>query len=342
MKLLQTPTPLLELHNLPKALGCKARIFVKCDNTAALGAAGNKLRKLEYLATDALEQGCDTLITTGGLQSNHARLTAAVAARLGLGCELVLGKLVPRTTDNYTQNGNVLLMRHFGARLHILESGQDTKAYALQRVQQLRKEGRKPYFIPFGGSSVLGSLGYVHCAHEITRQLAEQKLQADWVFCTAGSGGTQAGLVAGFSTTPSSFTQVQGISVLFPKQRIVPIVTNLVNGVRLLLNHPPLQNPEQSIWINDQFIGAEGYGSTTPEGLEAIRLLGKTEGMVLDPVYTGRAFAGLMAAARYSQWTENTVVVFVHTGGEPGLYAYADVWAEQADADAHGSQERST
>lgn len=322
ISLLAGPTPLVELRNLPQYLRCKARIFIKCDDMAPMGGAGNKLRKLEYLAAEALEQGADTLVTMGSLQSNHARLTAAVAARCGLRCELVLSQLMPHSTANYTDNGNVLLMRNFGARLHVLEPGQDAKAYARALLQELRADGCKPYFIPFGGSSAHGALGYVGCAREIEQQLAEQNTQADLVFCTTGSGGTQAGLVAGFALS-GSHTQVRGISVLYPPDYMTSVVTGLANGVLLLLQQPPLPLGASTVNIDGSQIGA-GYGIPTPAGLEAIELLGRTEGIVLDPIYTGKAFAGLLAAAQKEQWGANTTVVFIHSGGAPGLYAYAD------------------
>ncbi len=322
ISLLAGPTPLVELRNLPQYLGCKARIFIKCDDMAPMGGAGNKLRKLEYLVAEAIEQGADTLVTTGGMQSNHARLTAAVAARCGLRCELVLSQLVPHSSANYTDNGNVLLMRNFGARLHVLEPGQDAKTYARALLQELRSDGCKPYFIPFGGSSAQGALGYVGCAREIEQQLAEQNTQADLVFCTTGSGGMQAGLVAGFARS-GSHTQVRGISVLYAPHYMTPVVTGLANGVLLLLQQPPLPLGASTVHIDAGQIGG-GYGLPTPAGLEAIELLGRTEGIVLDPVYTGKAFAGLLAAARQEQWDANTTVVFVHSGGTPGLYAYAE------------------
>ena len=323
----------MELRNLPEKLGCKARIFLKCDDMAPLGGAGNKLRKLEHLMAEAIAQGADTLVTTGGLQSNHARLTAAVAARHGLGCELVLSKLVPRTTENYTENGNVLLMRNFGAKLHILEPGSDSKAYVRQLMRELRMARRKPYFIPFGGSSVMGALGYVECAREINSQLAAQDLRVDQVFCTTGSGGTQAGLVAGFAAAGST-ARVQGISVLFPQERIAPVVAGIADGVLMTLGHAPQAYVGSTVLVNDQHVG-DGYGIPTQAGLDAIRLLGSTEGIVLDPVYTGKAFAGLLESARQKQCPDQSVVVFVHTGGAPGLYAYADALAEQPAAPNH-------
>lgn len=337
ISLLPTPTPLVELRNLPRHLGCQARIFLKCDDMAPLGGAGNKLRKLEYLVAEAIEQGADTLVTTGCLQSNHARLTAAVAARFNLGCELVLSKMVPRTSESYTSNGNVLLMRNFGAKLHMLERGADARAYARQLMQELRATGRKPYFIPFGGSSVQGAWGYVGCAREIERQLAEQNLQADHVFCTTGSGGTHAGLVAGFAAS-DAHTQVHGISVLYPQERIAPVVSSLANGILMLMGRKPLPLGSQAVKVVDDQIGP-GYGIPSAAGLEAISLAGRTEGVMLDPVYTGKAFAGLLATARTEQWNQQTTVVFIHSGGAPGLYAYADALSEHLQQPATQTQQ---
>lgn len=337
VSLLPSSTPLVELRRLPQQLGCQARIFLKCDDMAPLGGAGNKLRKLEYLVAEAIEQGANTLVTSGCLQSNHARLTAAVAARFGLGCDLVLSKMVPRTSESYTSNGNVLLMRNFGARLHPLESGTDARAYARKLMEELRAAGRKPYFIPFGGSSVQGAWGYVGCAREIERQLAEQHLQADHVFCTTGSGGTQAGLLAGFAAS-GAHTQVHGISVLYPQERIAPVVSSLANGILMLMGRKPLPLGSQAVQVQDDQIGP-GYGIPSSAGLEAISLMGRTEGVMLDPVYTGKAFAGLLAAARAGRWNKQTTVVFIHSGGAPGLYAYADTLGEylQQSTQAHAA-----
>ena len=326
ISLLPAPTPLVELRNSPHHLESKARIFFKCDDTAPLGGGGNKLRKLEHLVVEALEQHSDTLITIGDLQSNHARLTAAVAARLGMHCELILKNLVAHTDASYARNGNVLLMRNFGARLHILEQNQDIKAYARKRMDDLRAAGRRPYFIPFSGSSVQGALGYVDCVREIKTQLAAQDLQADLVFCATASGSMQAGLVAGFASSRST-TQVRGISVLHPRQKIAPVVSNLANGILMKQGCKPLPHDERAIQIDEGQIGA-GYGIPSAAALEAISLLGHMEGMVLDPVYTGKAFAGLMAAAQQERWPEKTVVVFVHSGGVPGLYAHANTLTE--------------
>lgn len=336
ISLMPFPTPLVELRNLPQHLGCQARIFLKCDDMAPLGGAGNKLRKLEYLVAEAIEQGANTLVTTGCLQSNHARLTAAVAARFGLSCELVLSKMVPRTSESYISNGNILLMRNFGAQLHILEPESDARAYARNLMQKLRAAKRKPYFIPFGGSSVQGAWGYVSCAREIERQLAEQNLQADHVFCTTGSGGTQAGLVAGFAASDAP-TQVHGISVLYPQERIAPVVGSLANGILMLMGRKPLPPGSQAVKVLDNQIGP-GYGIPSAAGLEAISLAGHTEGVMLDPVYTGKAFAGLLAAARAGQWNKQTTVVFVHSGGAPSLYAYADTLGDHLQQTAQAQQ----
>ena len=211
-------------------------------------------------------------------------------------------------------------------------------------MRELRMARRKPYFIPFGGSTVQGALGYADCAQEIAQQLHAQNLQADMVFCTTGSGGTQAGLVAGFAMAGAQ-THVRGISVLYPQTHIAPIVSNLANGILTMLQHQPLPpNGQclaqvehgaamlqhqplppngQAVLVDDRHIG-DGYGIPSTTGLEAIKLLSRTEGMLLDPVYTGKAFAGLLAAAQQEQWSEKTTVVFLHSGGTPGLYAYAD------------------
>lgn len=321
--LLKHTSPLIELPRLQTQLQCVPRIFMKCDHTAPFGGAGNKLRKLEYLVAEAQELGADTLVTTGGLQSNHARLTAAVAAKLGMRCELLLKRIVPNQTNAYEHNGNILLMHNFDARIHILNANANLATHLAHLINRLRNQGRKPYCIPFGGSSVIGSLGYVACAQEIQGQLQDLDLSADTIFCATGSGGTQAGLLAGFVATETK-TKVRGISVLYQPKNIISKITGLTNGVLMLLGYQPLRNPVSQISIAADFIGADGYGVPTKEGIAAVRKLGKTEGIALDPVYTGKAFAGMLHALKSEYWRADSVVVFVHTGGIPGLYAYPD------------------
>lgn len=315
--LVRTPTPLTEHPAIGALLGRNIRFFIKRDDLGEIGGGGNKLRKLEFALGAASDNAADTLVTFGALQSNHARLTAAVAARAGMRCELILSKRVPRHDAAYESSGNLLLMRLFGAGMHVLPEHEDPLAYSAGLVSKLRAEGRRPHIIPFGGSDVLGAMGYAHCAMEITEQLRAMDMAPDHVVVASGSGGTQAGLVAGFCATRTP-TTVRGVSVLYPAMKLDGIVKALALETCAAMR---LEEPVQPMVTDDRCLG-EGYGMPNENTLDAIRTLAVKEGVILDPVYTGKAFAGLLAAAAEGQFTPGQCVVFVHTGGLPGLFAY--------------------
>jgi D-cysteine desulfhydrase len=294
---------------------------VKRDDVTGLGGGGNKLRKLEFLLGEALQQGADTIITVGARQSNHARLTAAVAARAGLKCELVLVRMVKRHDDDYLNNGNVILDELFGATIHDLPAGSDAVAFAAARIEALKQEGRTAYFCPLGGSSPVGCLGYAEGAAEIMRQAGDQKLDA--IVLPNGSGGMHAGLVAGMAALTSSGLEMPRIvahSVLGEAATTRENTWRKAQAAAALID-PSLHIEASAIEVDDAQIG-EGYGIPTQGMLNAVRLMARQEGLLLDPVYGGKAFAGLLQAIEAGVYRPGQHVVFVITGGLPGIFAY--------------------
>jgi L-cysteate sulfo-lyase len=298
--LLEGATPIQPLARLNRQFG-GVEVFVKRDDLNWLGGGGNKLRKLEFLVGEAIAQDADTIITVGARQSNHARLTAAAAARAGLKCELVLTRLVPRYDDDYLENGNIVLNGLFGAHVHDLPGDANALAFAEERATALRAEGRKVYVCPLGGSSPAGCLGYADCAAEIVAQSEQMGVPFDYIVGPNGSGGMHAGLVAGMialgRTTPDKANQT----------------------IRLI--DPTLSVPSEAVVVDGSQLG-DGYGIPTEAMLRAVRLLASTEGLLLDPVYSGKAFAGLLQGIETGAYRAGQRLLFVMTGGLPGLYAY--------------------
>lgn len=329
---LLSPTPLLPLPTLGAFLG-GIQLYVKRDDLGAIGGGGNKLRKLELLVAQAQRDGADTLITFGALQSNHARLTAAVAAQLGLACHLILSRKVPRSGAYYEACGNLTLNRLLGAQQHFLDADADPLAFAATLQAQLRAQGRRPAVIAFGGSDALGSLGHVRCIEELVTQSASQGMAFDHLVHASGSGGTQAGLVLGAQLCDAPFA-ITGISVLHPAAALTDIVQGLVHDAAALLGIDGTA-AANTVRVDDRFVGP-GYGLATPDGLAAMALAARREALLLDPVYTGKAFAGLLALAREGRFRAGERVVFLHTGGLPGVFAYADdiLAADALDPDA--------
>lgn len=317
IQLTDLPTPLQEAKRLSQALG-GPRIFLKRDDLTGLGLGGNKVRKLEYLIADAIQHGADTVITTGAAQSNHARQTAAAAAAAGLRCILVLNE---PTYAVESPQGNVLLDRLFGAELRFIpaDATLDEQNRAMdEAAADVRRAGHTPYIVAMGGSSPLGTVGYIRAALELRHQLFERNIDADAVFVSSGSGGTQAGLIAGKLLQDVQW-RIIGISPSKPKAVIQERVRTNVAGVIDLLKLPVSFDPNQ-IEVRDDFIGP-GYGVPTPAGVEAIRLVARTEGLLLDPVYTSKAMAGMIAAIRRGEFNHDQTLVFCMTGGIPALFA---------------------
>ncbi|WP_109483379.1 D-cysteine desulfhydrase family protein [Paraburkholderia sp. C35] len=318
-ELIEGPTPIQHLGRLSKLLG-DVDIYVKRDDLMGLGGGGSKLRKLEFLIGEALAQGADTIITVGARQSNHARLTAAAAARAGLACELVLTRMVPRDDDDYLHNGNVLLDALLGGQIHDLPGNANAMAFAQNRAEALRKQGHNVYLVPLGGSSAVGNLGYAACVAEILEQAREQGMRFDRIALPNGSGGTQAGLVAGLIALGEDPTCVVAHHVLATYDDTLSNTRQKAKETLALLR-PELVLADESVIVAQGQRG-EGYGIPTDAMREALRLLASTEGLLLDPVYSGKAFAGLLHDIRSGVFAPGAKVLFLMTGGLPGLYAY--------------------
>lgn len=306
LPLAHLPTPVEPLDRLSDWLG-GPRVLVKRDDQTGLALGGNKARKLEFLCAEALERGCDTLVTGGGAQSNHARMTAAAANRLGLECHIALAG-----APSVAPTGNLLLGRLLGAHLHFAgERGYyAVEAAIVELAERLTAEGRRPYAIPIGGASVRGALAYVEAAEELLGQLS----RVDWVVVADGSGGTHAGLLAGLG----GHTRVLGVDV-GTRPDLDESVPELAAGAAAAAGRKP---PEAHVVIDHSRFGP-GYGKPTPESLEAIRAAARLEGLILDPVYTAKAMAGLIGWAREGRLARSETVVFWHTGGTPALFAEA-------------------
>lgn len=314
------PTPLEPLERLSRHLG-GPRLWIKRDDCTGLSTGGNKTRKLEFLMGDALAQGADTVITQGATQSNHVRQTAAAAAKLGLECHLLLEDRTGFTSADYTQNGNVLLDRLHGAFISRRPAHTDMDAEMRVLADELRAGGRKPYVIPGGGSSPVGALGYASCALELVHQANERGLAIGHVVLATGSAGTQGGFVTGLAAM-NAHVPVLGICVSARKEEQEAKVLALAERTAAHLGAPGVVRREQIV-ANSDYVG-EGYGLPTDGMREAVKLLAGKEGILLDPVYTGKAFAGLIDHIRKGFFPEDSDVVFLHTGGIAGLFGYAD------------------
>ncbi|WP_273826903.1 D-cysteine desulfhydrase [Providencia rettgeri] len=310
--LLKTSTPLHRLNNLSKKFG--REIYIKRDDMTPLAMGGNKLRKLEFLMADALAKNAKIIVTAGAIQSNHVRQTAAVAAMYGLECVALLENPIQSNDTNFLHNGNKLLTDLFGARCVMCEELTDPQAQMEALIESLSLHDA--YIVPVGGSNALGALGYIQCAVEITEQKPEH-IEFDKIIVASGSAGTHAGLAIGLQALlPQS--QLIGVTVSRKQQDQAPKVEKLQNELAQLLKLH--QVPDVILW--DNFF-APMYGMPNQQGLAAIKLLAQQEGILLDPVYTGKAMAGLIDYLENS--VEKTPVLFIHTGGAQALFAYTDI-----------------
>jgi L-cysteate sulfo-lyase len=310
------PTPLEPAPRLSAELGID--LWIKRDDCTGLAGGGNKTRKLEFLVGEALEQGADTLITQGAVQSNHVRQTAAAAASFGMACEIVLENRTDNQAVDYVGSGNVLLDRLLGASLRTVPAGLDMNAEMEVNAVAVRKRGGVPYIIPGGGSNAVGALGYVDCALELAAQANDQGLVIDRLVTATGSAGTHAGLVAGMAVSGADIP-VLGIGVRAAKEKQETNVFNLAVETAALLGHPERVTREMVVADCD-YVGA-GYGLIDQAVVDALTLAARTEGLLLDPVYTGKAMKGLIALAKAGTF-EGETVVFLHTGGAQGLFGY--------------------
>lgn len=310
------PTPLEELPNLRAALGARPRLFIKRDDATMVGLGGNKTRKLDFVMADAKAQGADVIVTWAGVQSNHCRQTLAFARRLGLDCHLVLTGDEPAV-----RQGNLLIFTVLGAHLHFIGEGGDPKAYAAGLVEELAARGGRPYLVPIGASVPLGALGYAESLVETAGQAERLGIRFGHAFLATGSAGTQAGAIVG-ARLASPWTKVHGVSVSREARPQQENVARLANETFALLGLAEAVTPEEVI-VHDQYYGVR-YGVATESCLAAIRLLAQTEGLVADPVYTGKAMAGLIDQLRRGHLDDAGAVVFIHTGGFPSLFAQAE------------------
>lgn len=311
-------TPIEFLPRFSEALG-GPDIYIKRDDLLGLTSGGNKTRKLEFLVADALAQGADTLITCGAVQSNHCRLTLAAAVKEGLKCRLVLEERVPGSY-NSEASGNNFLFRLLGVEaISVVPGGSDMTAAMQGVAEDLEKQGRKAYVIPGGGSNPIGASGYVACAQEIQDQLFEEGLAIDRLLVASGSAGTHAGLVTGFIGCNMNIPIV-GVGVSRDAGDQEPIVFDLARRTaeRLGVN----QDIPRDAVVSVGGYWQPKYSVPNKRMVEAVNLMAKTEGILLDPVYTGKAMAGLIGLSREGYFKKGENVLFVHTGGSPGLYAY--------------------
>ncbi len=317
------PTPLEPLERLSDHLGGGPRIYVKRDDCTGLATGGNKTRKLEFLLAEALDRGCDTIVTEGGRQSNHVRQTAAAAAKLGLACELVQQEEHFWDDPEYDVTGNLFLDRLLGAGLHTVPGEADRKPGMARVAEAAASRGGKPDVIPAGGSTPLGGLGYAGCAFEIAEQAAALGIAVDRIVVASGSGGTQGGLVAGLLAhrlSGGGDIPALGIDIDADPEGVPARVRAVAEGAARLLGVAG-GVPEDAVAVNSDYAG-EAYGAPTPAMVEAVTLLARLEGLLLDPVYSGKAMAGVIDLVRQGFFKAGDTVVFIHTGGIPALFAY--------------------
>ena len=312
------PTPLEPMDRLSAHLG-GPRLWVKRDDCTGLSTGGNKTRKLEFLMAEAQAMKADCVITQGATQSNHARQTAAAAARLAMGCFILLEDRTGYTDSDYVSNGNVLLDRLHGATIDHRPGGADMQAEMEVLADRLREEGRNPYVMPGGGSTPVGALGYVNCALELAIQAEDLELKIDGLVHATGSAGTQAGLVAGLAAIGSEI-DLLGIGVRAPREQQESSVFNLAQRTMGLLGAGS-EISRQRVRANCDYIG-EGYGLPTDSMREAVSLLARLEGLLFDPVYSGKGLAGLIDLVRKGHFADAQNVVFLHTGGSASLFGY--------------------
>lgn len=312
------PTPLERLENLTRELN-GPEIWIKRDDCTGLSTGGNKTRKLEFLMAEALAESADTVMTQGATQSNHARQTAAAAAKLGMACHLLLEDRTGKTDFDYKENGNVLLDRLHGATIERCPASPDMNGEMEKTAERLRAEGRKVYTIPGGGSNPTGALGYVNAAIELVYQANAIGLRIDHVVHATGSAGTQAGLVTGLVGINSG-VPVLGIGVRAPKEKQEENVFSLACRTTEKLGIAGAVSREDVV-ANCDYVG-EGYGLPAADTIEAIRMLARTDAILLDPVYSGKGMAGLIDLAKKGFFKKGETVVFLHTGGSAGLFGY--------------------
>lgn len=316
------PTPLERLDRLSRELG-GPEIWIKRDDCTGLSTGGNKTRKLEFLMAEAQEQGADMVITHGATQSNHARQTAAFAAKMGMKCHILLEDRTGSNDPNYNGNGNVLLDHLHGAVTEKRAPGLDMNAEIEVLADVFRKDGRTVYTIPGGGSNPTGALGYVNCAFELVGQANDRGLRIDHIVTATGSAGTQAGLIVGLKAINAGIPLL-GFGVRAPKAKQEENVFLLAGRTAEKLGCPGVVQRHDVVADTD-YVG-KGYGIPGTDTIEAIRMFAELEGILLDPVYSGKGAAGLIDYCRKGRFKKGERVVFVHTGGSAALFGYPGVF----------------
>ena len=320
-----TPTPLVCLTNLSDHLG-GPRIWAKRDDCTGLAMGGNKARQLEFYIGDAVSKGADTVLTTGATQSNHVRMTVAAARKLGLEVEVQLEKRVDGRQPAYYESGNPFLIKLMGAKIHFYPEGEDedgADAAMDARADELRAEGKKPYVIPLSGSHTpYGSLGYVKAAEELVQQFAKQSLEISGIALASGSATTHAGLVAGMKALDSGIP-VYGLCIRRGQDAQRVRVLEKAQKVAEMIGHEGAVS-DTDVLLDDGML-APRYGQLNDNCLEAMKLAAFHEGILLDPTYTGKSMAGLIDMIRKGQFTKDQNVVYLHTGGTPGLFGYPEL-----------------
>lgn len=319
-RLAHTPTPLEPLTRISAAVG-GPQLFIKRDDCTGLAMGGNKTRKLEFLIGAALAQGASDVITEGGLQSNHVRQTAAACARAGLSCHLVLNRNVPGRAPVYERSGNLLLDHLLGARLHVCAADEPRAERIARLTAELERGGRKPFHVPTGGSNAIGALGYAALAAEIVQQANERGLVFDHAVVASSSGGTQAGLIVGMQAINAGI-EVIGVDIDDDPDHVTGLVTTISAACADLIGLPRPVAGDAVVLARGH--AAPGYGLPNAAMTDAVAMMAREEGILLDPVYSGKAFAGLLAEIARGRFERNETVVFIHTGGTPALFAYAD------------------
>jgi len=318
IKLGHFPTPIEHLKNISKYLG-GPNIYIKRDDCTGLATGGNKTRKLEFLIPDAIKNKAELVVTVGAVQSNHARQTAAACALMNLKCLIVLEQRLKDPPESYMKSGNVFLDKLFGAEIKICPKNENVSEYSEKLINDIKFKGTNVYFIPGGGSNSVGALGYVECLNEIIKE--NKKYNFSQIVHATGSAGTQAGLLAGRKYFNCDIP-VTGICVRHKKDIQIDKVYTEAKKTCEKLRCSTLDKSD--VILYDEYIGS-GYGEPTKDMIEATRLLAKKEAILLDPVYSGKAFAGLIDLIRSKKFTKNDNVLFIHTGGAVSLSAYE--WA---------------
>ena len=318
IKLGHFPTPIEYLKNVTKYLG-GPNIFIKRDDCTGLATGGNKTRKLEFLIPEAIKNKAELIVTVGAVQSNHARQTAAACTLMGLKCLIILEQRLKDPPESYMKSGNVFLDKLFGAEIKVCPKNEDVSKYSEKLIKDIKSKGTNVYFIPGGGSNTVGALGYVECLNEIIQE--NKKYNFSQIVHATGSAGTQAGLLAGRKYFNCDIPVI-GICVRHKKDIQVDKVYTEAKKTCEKLRCDILDKSD--VIVHDEYIGS-GYGEPTEEMKEATKLLARKEAILLDPVYSGKAFAGLIGLIKNKKFTKDDNVLFIHTGGAVSLSAYE--WA---------------